>query len=68
MALGRRQRQQVGEERRILTWRGDGGEQGFELLQPGRGWVIARKPRRMAELVDEREQRAVLAVGRAGCR
>jgi hypothetical protein len=51
--------------RHILVGRCGAGEHGFELLQPGRGPVVVDEPRRMAELVDEREQRAVLMIGRA---
>ena len=60
-----RQRQQIGEECHILVGRRGAGQQGLELLQPGSGRVVAREPRCPAELVDEREQRAVLVIGRA---
>src|SRR5271155_211558 len=52
-------------ERAIKTQRNPTLPVGLELFQPGRGWVVAREPRCPAELVDEREQRAVLVIGRA---
>ena len=65
VALRSRQRQQIGEERHILVRRRGAGQQGLELLQLGRGRIVAREPGRPAELVDERKQRAVLVIGRA---
>src|SRR5262249_39357788 len=41
------------------------GQQSFEFLPPRYGWIVTRKPRRPAELLNKREQRAVLVIGRA---
>src|SRR5215469_7164041 len=65
MALRNRQRQQVGEERHIFVPRRSAGEQDFEFLQLGRGWVVAYELRSMPELVDKRIECAVAAIGRA---
>src|SRR4029077_16049530 len=65
VTLRGRQRQQIGEESQVLTrWRG-ARQQGFELPQPRLRWVVAYEPRRAAELVDKRIERAVLVIRRA---
>ena len=65
MVLGRRQRHEIGEERHILLRRRGAGQQGLELLPPCRGHIVACELGRAAELVDEREQSAILVIGRA---
>jgi hypothetical protein len=49
----------------FLARRRGKGQQGFEFLHPGRGRIVTRKSRRPAELLDKREQRAVLVIRRA---
>ena len=62
---GRRQRQQIGENRHIFVRRRSAGEQGLEFLKLGSRQIVAGERSRVAELVDEREQRAVLVIRRA---
>ena len=49
MALGRRQGQQIDDECDIIVRRHRAGQHGFELLQPCRKWIVARKTRCPAE-------------------
>jgi len=60
----RRQRQQIGEQRHILVGRRGAGEQGLELLPLGRRSIVTGESGRVGELLDKREQRAVLVVRR----
>jgi hypothetical protein len=65
VALRSRQRHEIGEECHILIREGGACQQRFELFQLGGRRVIVREPRRAAELIDERIERAVLVKGRA---
>src|SRR6516165_268994 len=64
MPFRSRQRQEIGEQRYILVRRGSAGEHGLELLPLCRGCIVTGEPGRLSELLDKREQRAVLVVGR----
>jgi len=55
MALGHRQRQQIGEQSQVLVGRRGEGEYGPELFQLGRRYIVTGEPRRVTELVDNRE-------------
>src|SRR6516165_2129061 len=59
-----RQRQEIGEESHILVGQRSAGEHGLELLPLRRGRIVTAEPRRVSELVDKREQRAVLVIRR----
>src|SRR5215472_2128374 len=71
LKFGRGWRSEAGNDSRLARNAGSssGGsaraQQGLQLLQFDRRWVVAREPCRAAKLVDKREQRAVLVVRRA---
>jgi len=62
MPLRSRQRQQIGKERHIVVTRLSASEQGFQLLQLGRGLVFTREFGCVPELVEKRMERAVLVI------
>jgi hypothetical protein len=64
VAIQIRQRQQIGDECHILVGRRSASEQGLELLQPGRGPMVECEFGCTSELVCERKERAVTAIGR----
>src|SRR5262252_6270765 len=59
-----RQRREISKQSHILVRRPGEGKHGLELLPLGRGQIVTDEPCRVPELLDKREQRAVLVIGR----